>query len=149
MVIYYYSSNPNFVGFQDVDAEYDNAFVDIATSLQLSRNSFLALLSLQSWKSFMQGWIRAKTLSSGNKGSSSVSDRTSKAASNILEVRFHSSFLSGSNISIISPECYLSIINVVVQRITTIAENSIPRSSENIALAIGALCVVRLYITRI
>ncbi|KAK4774399.1 hypothetical protein SAY86_009334 [Trapa natans] len=96
----------------DVDAEYENVFLDIAASLQLWRNSFLALLSLQSWKSFMQGWIKAKTLSSDGKGSSTVSERTSKAASNILE------------------------------RITRIAENSIPRTSENIALAIGALCGV-------
>ncbi|XP_031384334.1 protein RST1 isoform X2 [Punica granatum] len=96
----------------DVDAGYENALVDIATSLQLSRNSFLALVSLQSWKSFMQRWIRAKTLSSGSKGSTSVSDNASKAANDILK------------------------------RITRIAEDSIPRTSENIALAIGALCVV-------
>ncbi|XP_028113047.1 protein RST1-like isoform X3 [Camellia sinensis] len=41
-------------GLQDVYAKYENALVEIAASLQLSRNILIALLSLQSWKPFMQ-----------------------------------------------------------------------------------------------
>ncbi|KAJ4834185.1 hypothetical protein Tsubulata_018875 [Turnera subulata] len=96
----------------DAHAAYLNALVEIASSLQLSRNVFLALLSLQSWKSFMSRWMRANILSLDAKRTSVVSDKTSKAANGILK----------------------SLIQL--------AKDSIPRSAENIALAIGALCVV-------
>ncbi|KAK9272918.1 hypothetical protein L1049_003297 [Liquidambar formosana] len=71
---------------QDVHAGYENALVEIAASLQLSRNIFVALLSLQSWKSFMRRWMRAIILSLDAKSPSIVLDRTSKAASDILKV---------------------------------------------------------------
>ncbi|XP_031286525.1 protein RST1-like isoform X1 [Pistacia vera] len=99
-------------GLQDVHAVYENALVDILPSLQLSRNIFVALLSLQSWKSFMRRWIRANVLSLEAKATNIVLDKTSKAANNILK----------------------SMIRIT--------EESIPRSAENMALAIGALCAV-------
>lgn len=60
--------------------------MDIAPSLQLSRNIFVALLSLQSWKSFIRRWIRANVLSLNAKVTTIVLDKTSKAANNILKV---------------------------------------------------------------
>ncbi|KAL5152789.1 Protein RST1 [Glycine soja] len=97
---------------RDVHAGYENALVEVAASLQLSRNILLALMALQSWKGFMRRWMKAYTLSYDAKAQSSVLDKTSKAASDILK----------------------SMI--------AIADEAIPRAAENIALAIGALCVV-------
>ncbi|XP_027358768.1 protein RST1 [Abrus precatorius] len=97
---------------RDVHAGYANALVEVATSLQLSRNILLALMALQSWKGFMRHWMKAYTLSYDAKAQSSALDKTSKAASEILK----------------------SVI--------AIANEAIPRAAENIALAIGALCVV-------
>ncbi|XP_043808563.1 protein RST1 isoform X3 [Manihot esculenta] len=96
----------------DVHAAYENALVEIASSLQLSRNIFVALLSLQSWKTFMRRWMRASLLLLDAKAPSVALDKTSKAANNILKIMMR------------------------------LAEESIPRSAENIALAVGALCVV-------
>ncbi|KAF2308483.1 hypothetical protein GH714_009909 [Hevea brasiliensis] len=96
----------------DVHVAYENALVEIASSFQLSRNIFVALLSLQSWKTFMRRWMRASLLSLDAKAPSVVLDKTSKAANNILRIMMR------------------------------LAEESIPRSAENIALAVGALCVV-------
>ncbi|KAI3474914.1 hypothetical protein Pfo_030225 [Paulownia fortunei] len=76
-------------GLQDVHAKYEDAAVEISASLQLSRNIFLALFSLQSWKPFMQRWLRS---------------------------------------------CIMNLIRL--------AEAAIPRSAENIALALGAFCLV-------
>ncbi|XP_022750556.1 protein RST1 isoform X8 [Durio zibethinus] len=99
-------------GLQDSHSGYEDMMVQIAASLQLSRNIFVALLSLQSWKAFVRRWMRANILSIDAKVLVIVSDKTSKAASDILK----------------------SMMRV--------AEESIPRSAENIALAIGALCAV-------
>ncbi|KAL5864319.1 hypothetical protein ACOSQ3_001833 [Xanthoceras sorbifolium] len=99
-------------GLQDVHITYENALVDIAASLQLSRNIFVALLSLQSWKSFMCRWLRANVFLIDAKAESIALDRTSKAANDILK------------------------------RMIRVSEESLPRSAENIALAIGALGVV-------
>ncbi|KAJ9135366.1 hypothetical protein P3X46_032557 [Hevea brasiliensis] len=96
----------------DVHVAYENTLVEIASSFQLSRNIFVALLSLQSWKTFMRRWMRASLLSLDAKAPSVVLDKTSKAANNILRIMMR------------------------------LAEESIPRSAENIALAVGALCVV-------
>jgi hypothetical protein len=60
--------------------------VEIAASLQLSRNIFTALLSLQSWKSFMRRWIRANISYLDAKAPSVSLDKTSKAATDILKV---------------------------------------------------------------
>ncbi|XP_056169713.1 protein RST1 isoform X2 [Syzygium oleosum] len=98
--------------YTDAHALHENMLVEIAASLQLSRNTFLALLSLQSWKSFMRRWIRANMLSLDAKVSSVALHKPSKAAHDILKSMMR------------------------------IAEESIPRSAENIALALGALCAV-------
>ncbi|XP_057947860.1 protein RST1 isoform X1 [Malania oleifera] len=99
-------------GFRDVLTAYESALVDIAASLQLSRNILVALFSLQSWKPFMQRWMRASILFLNAKAPSAALDRTSKAADDIMK------------------------------SMRRIAEDSIPRSAENIALAMGALCSV-------
>ncbi|XP_012483835.1 protein RST1 [Gossypium raimondii] len=99
-------------GLQDSHSGYEDIMVQIAASLQLSRNIFVALLSLESWKAFVRRWMRANILSIDAKASVVVSDKTSKAANSILKSMMR------------------------------IAEESIPRSAENLALAIGALCAV-------
>ncbi|KAK8631468.1 hypothetical protein V6N13_028254 [Hibiscus sabdariffa] len=99
-------------GVQDPHSGYEDMMVQMAASLQLSRNIFLALLSLESWKAFVRRWMRASILSIDAKASVIVSDKTSKAA------------------------------NAILKSMMQVAEESIPRSAENIALAIGALCVV-------
>ncbi|GAB4846720.1 hypothetical protein Ancab_025728 [Ancistrocladus abbreviatus] len=95
----------------DVLGWYTDAIREIAASLHLSRNLVVALLSLQSWKPFMQHWIRAYLLYLDVKEPSIVLDKTSKAANDIVKIMIQ------------------------------MAEDSIPRSAENIALAIGALCM--------
>ncbi|KAK7271652.1 hypothetical protein RJT34_27730 [Clitoria ternatea] len=97
---------------RDIHTGYENALVEVAASLQLSRNILLALMALQSWKGFIRRWMKAYTLTYDAKAQSGVLDKTSKAASDILK----------------------SMI--------AIADEAIPRAAENIALAIGALCVV-------
>ncbi|XP_019227085.1 PREDICTED: protein RST1 isoform X2 [Nicotiana attenuata] len=97
---------------QDVQAKYEASLVDIATSLQLSRNILIAILSLQSWKPFMRRWMRAHILLLDAKLQTAVLDKAPKAAMEILK----------------------SMI--------AIAERMLPRSAENIALAVGALCLV-------
>ncbi|KAL1356400.1 hypothetical protein HN51_008419 [Arachis hypogaea] len=96
---------------RDVHAAYGNALVEMASSLQLSRNIMLALMALQSWKGFVRRWMKAYIASYDTKAQA-VLDKTSKAASDILK------------------------------RMMALADEAIPRAAENIALAIGALCVV-------
>lgn len=62
--------------------------MEIAASLQLSRNILLALMALQSWKDFTRRWMKAYILSYDAKALLSVLDKTSKAASDILKVKF-------------------------------------------------------------
>nr|XP_016434685.1 PREDICTED: protein RST1-like isoform X3 [Nicotiana tabacum] len=97
---------------QDVQAKYEASLVDIATSLQLSRNILIAILSLQSWKPFMRRWMRSHILLLDAKLQTAVLDKAPKAAMEILK----------------------SMI--------AIAERMLPRSAENIALAVGSLCLV-------
>ncbi|XP_028772347.1 protein RST1 isoform X3 [Neltuma alba] len=97
---------------RDALSEYVNALVEMAGSLQLSRNILVALMALQSWKCFMRHWMRAHIFSHNAKAQSAVLDKTSKAASTMLK----------------------SMI--------AIGNEAIPRCAENIALAVGALCVV-------
>ncbi|KAL0351037.1 UNVERIFIED_CONTAM: protein RST1 [Sesamum radiatum] len=70
----------------DVHAKYEDAVVDICASLQLSRNCLLALLSVQSWKPFMQRWLRSCTMVLEAKEDRALLDKTSKAANDILKV---------------------------------------------------------------
>ncbi|XP_021714908.1 protein RST1-like isoform X2 [Chenopodium quinoa] len=95
----------------DVFAKYHNMLKEVAASLTLSRNIFIALLSLQSWKSFMQNWLHKYTSVLVVKASTSPLDKISKAANNILK-------------------CMIKV-----------AEDSMPRVAENIALAVGAFCM--------
>ncbi|KAL3346907.1 hypothetical protein AABB24_025381 [Solanum stoloniferum] len=97
---------------QDVQAKYEASLVDIATSLQLSRNILISILSLQSWKPFMRRWMRAYISLLDAKLHTVVLDKTPKASMEILK------------------------------SMTAIAERSLPRSAETIALAVGALCSV-------
>lgn len=101
-----------YQGYDDVHCSFENALVEIAASLQLSRNIFLALFSLQSWKPFMQRWMKAIILCLDSKATATVLDKPSKAANDILK------------------------------SLTQAAEKSIPRSAENVALAMSALCTV-------
>ncbi|KAI3997835.1 hypothetical protein MKX01_036305 [Papaver californicum] len=97
---------------QKLHPAYENALVDIADSLHLSRNILTALLSLQSWKPFVQRWMKAVLKYQDTKSPSNLLERTTKAADDILK------------------------------RMTRTAEESVPRSLENIALAVGAFCMV-------
>ncbi|KAL0450695.1 UNVERIFIED_CONTAM: protein RST1, partial [Sesamum latifolium] len=97
---------------KDVHAKYEDAVVEICASLQLSRNSLLALLSVQSWKPFMQRWLRSCTMVVEAKADRALLDKTSKAANDILKT------------------------------LTRLAEAAVPRAAENVALALGAFCLV-------
>ncbi|CAH8361043.1 unnamed protein product [Eruca vesicaria subsp. sativa] len=98
--------------FHDIHGQYEEAFKVVAKSLQLSRNISLALISLQSLKAFMSRWMRANILSIGAMATELSSDKTFKAANNIMK------------------------------SLVYMAEETLPRSAENIALALGALCAV-------
>ncbi|KAL0658136.1 hypothetical protein Bca4012_078721 [Brassica carinata] len=98
--------------FHDIHGQFEEAFKVVAKSLQLSRNISLALISLQSLKAFMSRWMRANILSIGAMATESSSDKTFKAANNIMK------------------------------SLVYMAEETLPRSAENIALALGALCAV-------
>lgn len=67
-------------------AAYEHALKEIAESLQLSRNILVALFSLQSWKPFMQRWMKASILSIDAKITPNESDKASKASDDILKV---------------------------------------------------------------
>ncbi|GMH24228.1 hypothetical protein Nepgr_026071 [Nepenthes gracilis] len=100
----------NYQNAHDVHGQYVNAMNEIAASLHLSRNIVIALLSQQSWKPFMQRWMRDYIRFLDVKAPSTIMDKTSKAANDILK------------------------------KMIQLGEDSIPRSAENIALAVGALC---------
>ncbi|XP_057823023.2 protein RST1 isoform X2 [Cryptomeria japonica] len=98
---------------QKWQAKYKDALMENAEGIQLSRNIFLALLSLQSWLSFMRCWLRAKIMVFEAEGvCDGLEQITLKAAKSIL------------------------------QDIRSIAEEVVPSTAENLALAIGALCMV-------
>ncbi|KAE8651262.1 protein RST1 isoform X2 [Cucumis sativus] len=97
---------------RDEHTSYENAMREIGDSLQLSRNIAMALLALESWKAFMERWLKSEVLSSDVRDTVVISEKTSKAANEILK------------------------------RIIHVAEEALPRCAENMALAIGALCMV-------
>ncbi|KAK9734980.1 hypothetical protein RND81_04G175300 [Saponaria officinalis] len=105
------NSRGKFRSADDVFGEYRDTVKEVSTSLDLSRNTLLAHLSLQSWKSLMKRWLKDYN-SVLVKASSTVIDKTSKAANDILKEMIH------------------------------LAEDSIPRVAENISLAIGAFCLI-------
>lgn len=59
---------------------------EIGDSLQLSRNIAMALLALESWKAFMERWLKSEVLSSDVRDTVVISEKTSKAANEILKV---------------------------------------------------------------
>lgn len=59
--------------------------LEVAESLQLGRNIFVALLAFQSWKSFINCWVSAVT---DTGASPNASDGSSKSASMVLKVIF-------------------------------------------------------------
>ncbi|CAM8922806.1 unnamed protein product [Rhodiola kirilowii] len=69
---------------KDAHAGYENTLTESAASLHLSRNIFVALLTLKSWEPFMKRWIKENVLSM-TKRTSKVSDTTLKAANDILQ----------------------------------------------------------------
>ncbi|XP_057515701.1 protein RST1 isoform X2 [Amaranthus tricolor] len=98
----------------DLFSEYYNMLMAVAASLYLSRNVVIALLSLHSWKTLMKNWLMDYASIIDVKASSTPSDRMSKAANKILK----------------------SIMKVAEDCMT------IPRVAENIALSMGALCMI-------
>nr|GLL47490.1 protein RST1 isoform X1 [Ipomoea trifida] len=81
---------PQFMFASGVLDKYKNAVVEIADSLQFARNVLIALLALQSWKPFMQRWIRAHIMLLDTKVHSAVLDKTSNAAKeNCMKVLFN------------------------------------------------------------
>ncbi|XP_022989080.1 protein RST1 isoform X1 [Cucurbita maxima] len=97
---------------KDEHASYVDAMCEIAESLQLSRNIVMALLALESWKAFMERWLKSEVFSFDVRDTAVISEKTCKAANAILKSIIHA------------------------------AEEALPRSAENMALAIGALCMV-------
>lgn len=66
---------------------YEDASLEISASLLLSRNILLALLSLQSWKPFMERWLRSSIMVLEAKAHRTVLEKTLKAATDILKVQ--------------------------------------------------------------
>eukprot|EP01018_Ginkgo_biloba_P040207 Gb_21041 [translate_table: standard] len=96
-------------------SKHENVFMEIARSMQLSRNICVALFSLQSWISFICHWLRAKIIVLKDEGVSDMHDENPiKAANNIF------------------------------RDISKLAEELAPCVVENLALALGALCMVLL-----
>lgn len=129
---------------QDVQAKYEASLVDIATSLQLSRNILIAILSLQSWKPFMRRWMRSHILLLDAKLQTAVLDKAPKAAMEILKVLLYSLLVYWwfVDFGIICQYHRTSCLHFIMQSMIAIAERMLPRSAENIALAVGSLCLV-------
>ncbi|KAF3786721.1 RST1 protein [Nymphaea thermarum] len=89
---------------------YEGFMLEIADSLQLSRNIFLAILSLQSWQSFMLRWMRKAVVILGQKELPNISDKS-----------------------------FNKFADDVLKDICEMSNGSVPRQDENMALAIGAL----------
>lgn len=66
---------------------YEDATLEISASLLLSRNILLALLALQSWKPFMERWLRSSIMVLEAKAHRPMLDKTVKAATDILKVQ--------------------------------------------------------------
>uniref|UniRef100_A0A0D9UX89 DUF3730 domain-containing protein n=1 Tax=Leersia perrieri TaxID=77586 RepID=A0A0D9UX89_9ORYZ len=94
-----------------VHAAYEQALVEMAESMYISRNMVLALLALHSWKSFVSNWMQAVIACLDTK-ESTKSNKASKAADDIFKI------------------------------LCKCVPISTPRVVVNIALAIGALCLV-------
>ncbi|KAJ4765519.1 Protein RST1 [Rhynchospora pubera] len=96
-----------------VHAAYETALLELAESLHVPRNLAVAVLVLQSWKVFLDQWISAVVNSINAQNiSSDLSEKNRKAANDIFKI------------------------------LCKVAVESVPAAAVNIALAIGALCLV-------
>ncbi|XP_020572456.1 protein RST1 isoform X2 [Phalaenopsis equestris] len=95
-----------------IHASFEKALMEIAEALLISRNIVIALLALESWKTFIRQWMKALVTSADTKCSSIESDNSVKSACDILKI------------------C------------CKVAVDAVPQASVNIALAIGSLCLV-------
>lgn len=68
-----------------VHSAFEQAFVEIAESMYTSRNIAVALLVLQSWKSFVSNWMQAVVVLLDIKESSKL-NKAMKAANDIFKV---------------------------------------------------------------
>lgn len=68
-----------------VHAAYEQALVEMAESMYISRNMVVALLALHSWKSFVSNWMQAVIACLDTKESSKL-NKASKAADDIFKV---------------------------------------------------------------
>ncbi|ONM29760.1 Protein RST1, partial [Zea mays] len=68
-----------------VHSAFEQAFVEIAESMYVSRNIVVALLALQSWKSFVSNWMQAVVALLDTKDSSKL-NKAMKAANDIFKI---------------------------------------------------------------
>uniref|UniRef100_A0A0E0MRW9 DUF3730 domain-containing protein n=1 Tax=Oryza rufipogon TaxID=4529 RepID=A0A0E0MRW9_ORYRU len=68
-----------------VHAAYEQALVEMAESMYISRNMVVALLALHSWKSFVSNWMQAVIACLDTKESSKL-NKASKAADDIFKI---------------------------------------------------------------
>lgn len=68
-----------------VHSAFEQAFVEIAESMYVSRNIAVALLALQSWKTFVSNWMQAVVALLDIKESSKL-NKAMKAANDIFKV---------------------------------------------------------------
>lgn len=134
-------------GIAEVNLEFEDAFLEIASSLKLLRNLLIALISCQSWKSFMRRWMKVQLMLL-DIGAHRL-DKTSKAATYILKVGCDSYVLLLWFTLPLLPELQIFYSDsnifrffILMQSICRIAEECIPSCAENCALAIGAFCLV-------
>lgn len=69
-----------------VHAAYEQALMEMAESMFISRNIVVALLALHSWKSFVSHWMQAVVTLLDTKESSKL-NKPLKAANDIFKVR--------------------------------------------------------------
>lgn len=69
-------------------AAYEQALVEMAESMYISRNIVVALLALHSWKSFVSHWIQAVVALLDIKESSKL-NKALKAANDVFKVHMY------------------------------------------------------------
>lgn len=79
-----------------MNVEFEDAFLETVSSLKLSRNILIALISIQSWKPFMRRWMKVQLMLRETKAHSSMLDKSSNAATYILKVDYDWVFSCGS-----------------------------------------------------
>lgn len=77
-----------------VHEAYQTALLELAESLHMPRNLAVALLVMQTWKVFLDHWVSAVDNTVNEKNiSSDVSDKSRKAAKDILKVYYIAIFV--------------------------------------------------------